>query len=97
MKVGNVSMKFAYAAIGALTLVGAAPSRALAQHDHGAMVQAQTAEQSRQQAALVQAVREATERYRDPAAAEAAGYPLAFGCVGRGDFGALGLQLGNME
>ena len=97
MKVRKVSVKFAYAVIGALTLVGAAPSRALAQHDHGAMAPAQTVEQSRQQAALVQAVREATERYRDPAAAEAAGYHLAFGCVSGGDFGAMGLHFVNMD
>jgi hypothetical protein len=97
MKVGKLSMKFAYAVIGALTFVGAAPSLALAQHDHGTTSQVQTAEQKRQQAALVQAVRENTERFRDPAAAEAAGYHLAFGCVSGSDFGAMGLHFVNMD
>jgi len=96
MKAGRFST-FAYAVIGALTIVGAAPSRALAQHDHGTTPQALTAEQRRQQAALVQAVREATEGFKDPAAAEAAGYHLAFGCVSGSDFGAMGLHFVNMD
>src|SRR5262245_41649758 len=97
MKAGKHSMKFAYAVIGAFALVSAAPSRALAQHDHGATSQVLTAEQRRQHAALVQAVREATEGFKDPAAAEAAGYHLAFGCVSGSDFGAMGLHFVNMD
>jgi len=97
MKVGKLSMQFAYVVIGAITLVGGAPSRAFAQHDHDSVSQSQTPEQKRQQAALVQAVREATEQFRDPAAAEAAGYHLQFGCVSGGDFGAMGLHFVNMN
>jgi hypothetical protein len=97
MKVGKLSMQFAYVVIGAFTLVGAAPSRALAQHDHGTTSQHQTPEQKKREAALVQAVREATEDFKDPAAAEAAGYHLAFGCVSGADFGAMGLHFVNMN
>jgi hypothetical protein len=46
---------------------------------------------------LVRLVREATANFRDPAAAEAAGYHLAFGCVSGPDFGAMGLHYVNMS
>jgi len=97
MKVGKHSMSFAYAVIGALTIVGAAPSLALAQHDHGVTSQHQSAEQKRREAELVKVVKDATEGFKDPAAAEAAGYHLAFGCVSGSDFGAMGLHFVNME
>ena len=97
MKVGRLSTQFACAAIGALALVSAAPSLALAQHDHGTASQYQTAEQKKKEAALVQVVREATERFRDPQAAEREDYHLAFGCVSGSDYGAMGLHFVNME
>jgi hypothetical protein len=46
---------------------------------------------------LIKAVREATYRFRDPAAAEAEGYQLLFGCVTGPDFGAMGLHSVNMS
>ncbi len=46
--------------------------------------------------ALVRAVRAATERYKDVAAAEAEGYTLMFGCVSGPDFGAMGLHYVNL-
>jgi hypothetical protein len=45
---------------------------------------------------LVRKVREATARFRDPAAAEAEGYQLMFGCVSGPDSGAMGLHYVNM-
>jgi hypothetical protein len=45
---------------------------------------------------LVRIVREATARFRDPAAAEAEGYHSLFGCVSGPDFGAMGLHYVNM-
>jgi hypothetical protein len=45
-----------------------------------------------QAGALVQVVREATERFRDVKVAEAEGYALAFGCVSGGEYGAMGLH-----
>ena len=46
---------------------------------------------------LVRVVREATERFRDVSAAEAAGYGLLFGCVSGSDYGAMGLHYVNLE
>src|SRR5690242_10187138 len=46
--------------------------------------------------ALVKVVRENTEQYKSVAAAEAAGYGLAFGCVSGPDSGAMGLHYVNM-
>jgi hypothetical protein len=46
--------------------------------------------------ALVKAVRESTERYKDVAAAEADGYGLMFGCVSGPDYGAMGLHYVNL-
>jgi hypothetical protein len=45
-----------------------------------------------QESALVKAVRDATERFRDVSAAMAEGYALQFGCVSGGEFGAMGLH-----
>lgn len=45
--------------------------------------------------ALIKAVREATAQFSDPAAAEAAGYVLQFGCVSGGDYGAMGVHFVN--
>jgi hypothetical protein len=45
---------------------------------------------------LVKKVRESTARFRDPAAAEAEGYQLMFGCVTGPDSGAMGLHYVNM-
>jgi hypothetical protein len=48
------------------------------------------------QGALLQAVRESTERYKDVSAAEADGYSLLFGCVTGPDSGAMGLHYVNL-
>ena len=45
--------------------------------------------------ALIKAVREATERFRDVRVAEAEGYALKFGCVSGGEYGAMGLHYVN--
>lgn len=47
--------------------------------------------------ALVEIVRDATRRFKDVAAAEAAGYSLQFGCVSGADVGAMGLHYVNMD
>ena len=85
----------------ALGLAVFGPSLALAQgrsaptaqlHEHG-----QASDDDGQLNALVQIVRGATDRFRDPVAAEAEGYRLMFGCVSGGDFGAMGLHFVNGE
>ncbi|MEO5824217.1 MAG: hypothetical protein ABIT71_27220, partial [Vicinamibacteraceae bacterium] len=45
--------------------------------------------------ALIKAVRDSTERFKDVAAAEAEGYGLMFGCVSGPDYGAMGLHYVN--
>jgi hypothetical protein len=96
MKVGRFVTHFGYSLLGALFVVTAVPSRALAQdHDHGAAVQNLSADQKAKQSELVAVVREATERFKDPAVADAEHYGLVFGCVSGGDFGAMGLHLLN--
>jgi hypothetical protein len=46
---------------------------------------------------LVKIVREATERFKDVAVAEAEGYALMFGCVSGPDWGAMGLHYVNLS
>jgi hypothetical protein len=56
-----------------------------------------TLEQRRNAGALIKAVREATERFKDVKEAEHEGYRLQFGCVSGDDFGAMGLHYVNDE
>ena len=55
----------------------------------------ETADQRARGGALVKAVREVTEKYKDVAVAEADKYQLAFGCVSGPDYGAMGLHYVN--
>jgi hypothetical protein len=79
---------FKVRAIGAVLIAGCVPSLALAQDDHAHA-------SSSQAGALIEIVRQATERFRDPAVAEAEGYVLQFGCVSGPDAGAMGLHFVN--
>src|SRR5262245_57030606 len=80
----------------ARTLLGPAASFAQG-HDHGSDSQRPlTAEQKRKSNALVQAVREATERFKDVERARSEQYELQFGCVSGPDAGAMGLHFVNM-
>ena len=75
--------------IASFAIAGPFASPALAQdHAHGSGILAPNA--------LVKVVREITEPYKNVAAAEAAGYALAFGCVSGPDAGAMGLHYVNM-
>jgi hypothetical protein len=49
-----------------------------------------------QSTGLINTVREATERFKDVAVAEAEGYSLMFGCVSGPDSGAMGLHYVNL-
>jgi methanethiol S-methyltransferase len=60
------------------------PSAASSQHTHGGSA-----------TGLITIVREATERFKDVAVAEAEGYGLQFGCVSGPDAGAMGLHYVN--
>jgi len=78
----------------ALALMSGVPSLAFAQDGH-AHAQEQSEVSSAQASALIQTVRQATERFKDVHTAEAEGYQLQFGCVSGGDFGAMGLHYVN--
>jgi len=74
-------------------------SRALEQdgHSHTLTSERQDARpgQKTKTGALVKAVREVSERFRDVAVAESEGYSLQFGCVSGPDAGAMGLHYVN--
>jgi hypothetical protein len=97
MRTGQFATQFKGATIGVFVLL--AFSRALAQdgHSHTLTSQRQDArpDQKSKAGALVKAVREATERFRDVAVAESEGYGLQFGCVSGPDAGAMGLHYVN--
>jgi hypothetical protein len=82
----------------ALTLAGACASLAVAQENHvlTADTQQVTPQDDQNNAeTLVRMVRDATEKYKDVAAAQAAGYALNFGCVSGDEAGAMGLHYVN--
>jgi hypothetical protein len=71
---------------------------AQAGHTHGApQNDAALSSAASHEPTLLQVVREATERYRDVAVAEADGYVLTFGCVQGPDSGAMGLHFVNFS
>lgn len=74
--------------VGAIALSGALPSAAAAQDSH--------THAKGQAGALLQVVRQYTERFRDVSVAEAEGYGLLFGCVSGPDVGAMGLHFVNL-
>ena len=77
--------------VGVLLMMFALPPSARAQnHSHA------VASSNRNLNALVQAVREATERFKDVTAAENEDYHLLFGCVSGPDVGAMGLHYVNL-
>ena len=93
MKVKRFAPVLAYSTIGVVVLTGFQSSSARAHDDETARAHRHAPASSN---ALVRTVREATERFRDVAVAEAEGYHLAFGCVSGPDSGAMGLHYVNM-
>ena len=65
-----------------------------AKHEHEA--QPSAAEAKRTTNALVAVVRDATERFKNVAVAEAEGYTLQFGCVSGSESGAMGMHYVNL-
>jgi hypothetical protein len=70
-------------------------AEAQATHSHQAMPKPQNL--TLEQGALLQVVRDSTERFKDVSVAEAEGYHLAFGCVTGPDAGAMGLHYVNAD
>lgn len=71
------------------------PIGTIAQNEHSHENAAQQLTPS--QGALLKAVRDATERFKDVTVAEAEGYSLLFGCVSGPDSGAMGLHYVNLK
>ena len=94
MKVTRFARALGYAAAGCFILIGLESQLVQAQNRQAAPV-AQHHHASSDNA-LVKTVREATERFRDVAVAEAEGYQLMFGCVSGPDSGAMGLHYVNL-
>jgi protein-S-isoprenylcysteine O-methyltransferase Ste14 len=85
--VGTASMA------GALALICILPGRAVAQdHSHGPS----SSNRRNNVNALVEVIRESTERFKDVAVAENEEYQLLFGCVSGPDSGAMGLHYVNL-
>ena len=99
MRVGRFATHFEYSMIGVLALMSFWPSRAMAQDGHMHALASPrpeaTSEQKNQASAFIKVVREATERFRDVAVAEAQDYGLQFGCVSGPDVGAMGMHFVN--
>jgi len=79
----------------AFALVNVCFLRAVAQDVHSHRTTTQDQRALDQQSALLQSVRDATERFKDVKVAESEGYRLEFGCVSGDDFGAMGLHYVN--
>ena len=75
--------------------VGASPVRA--QDAQAAGGHHATTAGARSASALVNVVRQSTERFRDVSVAMAEGYALQFGCVSGSDFGAMGMHFVKMS
>ena len=96
-----IAMRSRYSMVCALVLTGLWPSPApandgptpeVASEHHSAAPGHRTPG-----GAFVEVVRNATRRFQDVSAAEAAGYALHFGCVSGSDVGAMGLHYVNMD
>jgi hypothetical protein len=98
VKVRHATPQLNYSMI-ALVLLSVFPLHVLAQAAQSRLstTQAQETaqEQMNQQSALLQIVRQSTERFKDVTVAEKEGYALSFGCVSGPDFGAMGLHFIN--
>jgi hypothetical protein len=92
MNVSRFVSHVKYSLAGALVLISFSASPALAQHDAHSAAEKSYGHRDKTNSQLVKAVREATERYKDVAQAEAAGYKLMFGCVTGDSEGAMGLH-----
>ncbi len=78
-------------------LASACAFNALAQEPRAHAAAARTQQLTASQGALLKVVREATERFKDVAVAQAEGYALMFGCVSSPDAGAMGLHYVNLD
>ena len=98
MQLGRLATTLTRVSVAALMLAASAPMAAAQGHDeHG--TPGSPHKPTPQENALVKAVRDATDRFKNvtSVAGPGEGYELAFGCVSGGDFGAMGLHYVNMS
>ena len=97
MKIRGMATGFGVSVLAVLLLVTISTSRLMATDDkHGKGHEEAGYDQKGPSSEFVKLVRESTERFRDPAVADAEGYKLMFGCVTGPDWGAMGLHYVNL-
>lgn len=94
MQMGRLAKASGYALVAALMMAGSGTRGAAQSHDDHGGARSEPHKPTPQENALVQAVREATARFKSVTSVSGPGegYELAFGCVSGGDFGAMGLH-----
>ena len=94
---GRFSRALGHALVAALMVAGTAGRGAAQSHDDHGGSRSEPHKSTPQENALVQAVREATARFKNVTSVNGPGegYELSFGCVSGGDFGAMGLHYVN--
>ena len=99
MQMGRLAKASRHALVAVLVIAGAATRAATQSHDDHSSARSESHKPTPQENALVQAVREATARFRNVTSLNGPGegYELTFGCVSGGDFGAMGLHYVNFS
>ena len=100
MKTAGFGRPLAHSLLAALMVsISPMPGVAQSHDDHGGHATSQNHKPTPQESELVQAVRTATEKYKNVRSVEGPGdgYELKFGCVSGGDFGAMGMHFVNFK
>ena len=100
MKTAGFGRPLAHSLLAALMVsISPMPGVAQSHDDHGGHAASQWHKPTPQESALVEAVRSATEKYKNVRSVEGPGdgYELKFGCVSGGDFGAMGMHFVNFK
>ena len=100
MKTAGFGRPLAHSILAALMVsISPMPGVAQSHDDHGGHAASQWHKPTPQESALVEAVRAATEKYKNVRSVEGPGdgYELKFGCVSGGDFGAMGMHFVNFK
>jgi hypothetical protein len=99
MHIGRWTAAMTQSVVATLFVTTAATPGLAQSHDHPGMVAATPHKPTAQENALVKAIRDATDRFKNVTSISGPGegYELAFGCVSGGDYGAMGLHYVNMS
>ena len=97
MQIARFTRPFVHSLVAAVMFSTTAGPALAQSHDHGGVIAAPH-KPTAQENELVQAVRDATEKFKNVTSVEGPGqgYELAFGCVSGGEFGAMGMHYINM-